>query len=283
MSPLRKRAALADGGVSYLEWPGEGPTLVFLHATGFNAETYKTLLAPLAGDARIIAIDQRGHGFSSLPTAPGLSQGWTVFRDDLIAFLGAVGGAPAILSGHSMGGTVCLMTAAVPDRVRALVLLEPVLVAANARSERSPGPDLADKALVRRSNFPSREAAIESYSSRGIFKAWPGSLVADYVNGGLVHQNDGSWRLACAPEWESECFRNTPLGIASVARDARCPISILHGTINSTTWASETTAISALHPDARVLPVDGASHFLPMEHPEIIRAEILRSLKLVEP
>ena len=42
---IRKSAALTDGAVSYLEWDGDGPALHFAHANGFNALTYRTLLA----------------------------------------------------------------------------------------------------------------------------------------------------------------------------------------------------------------------------------------------
>ena len=39
--------------------------LVFVHANGFNALTYRTLLAPLSGSLRIWAPDLRGHGGSA--------------------------------------------------------------------------------------------------------------------------------------------------------------------------------------------------------------------------
>ena len=41
--------------------------LVFVHANGFNALTYRTLLAPLSGSLRIWAPDLRGHGGTTLP------------------------------------------------------------------------------------------------------------------------------------------------------------------------------------------------------------------------
>ena len=59
------------GAMAALEFgpAGRPVDIVFSHANGFNALTYRTILAPLAADLRILAIDLRGHGASTLPTA----------------------------------------------------------------------------------------------------------------------------------------------------------------------------------------------------------------------
>src|SRR5208282_3707008 len=95
--PARKTLPMPEGEISCLEWEGDGPLLHFAHATGFNAETYRGLLAPLTDRFRVAASDQRGHGFSTLPTRPGLAKGWTVYRDDLVRILDRLDGGPAIL------------------------------------------------------------------------------------------------------------------------------------------------------------------------------------------
>jgi pimeloyl-ACP methyl ester carboxylesterase len=275
--PVRKNARLGDGAMSYLEWSGSGMRLNFAHANGFNAETYKSVLAPLADDFHVFACDQRGQGFSALPTTPGLAHNWTVFRDDLVSYLGCISDVPVVLAGHSMGGAASFMAAAIaPERVRALVLFEPVLVAPIERPGGNPGPDLAERTLKRRSAFPSFESAFEAYRGRGIFKTWPDATVEDYLRGGLKRISDGNWELTCAPVWEAECFRDTPMRISGLAKDIRCPVTIVYGTINSTSFDSEIANIVACRPDTRVVKVEGASHFLPMEHSEIVREEIER-------
>jgi pimeloyl-ACP methyl ester carboxylesterase len=279
IQPLRKHASLADGAISYLEWATTGPKLNFAHANGFNAETYRSILAPLTDRFHIFACDQRGHGASTLPTTSGLAKDWTVFRDDLLDYLNVISPEPIILAGHSMGATASLMAAAAsPDRVQALVLFEPVLVAPDARSHAhrraNPGPDLATLAARRRDTFPSFDAALNAYRGRGIFKNWPDALIADYLHGGLKPAIDGTLQLACPRVWEAESFRETPFGASRFARDVRCPITIVVGTIRSTSFDSEIEAIVATRPETRVVKVDGASHFLPMERPALVRAEI---------
>jgi pimeloyl-ACP methyl ester carboxylesterase len=273
--PTRKSISLDGGAMSYLEWVASGVPLNFAHANGFNAETYKSVLAPLADDFHVFASDQRGHGFSTLPATPGLAKGWTIYRDDLVAYLGRIAREPVILAGHSMGGTASFMAAALaPELVRALVLFEPVFVA--PVSDFNPRPDLASRTLKRRDVFPSFEAALEAYRCRGIFASWSDAMVEDYLSGGLIERTDGAWALACSPAWESESFRETPLSVSRLAPQVKCPITIVHGTRNSTAFESEIAGIVNARPDTRVVRVDGASHFLPMEWPEIVREEIVR-------
>jgi pimeloyl-ACP methyl ester carboxylesterase len=90
--------------------------VIFVHANGFNAQTYNTLLAPLAAGLRILAIDQRGHGASLLAAKAEGRRSWIDLRDDLIALLEVLDGPPVVLAGHSMGGTVSLLTAAERSR-----------------------------------------------------------------------------------------------------------------------------------------------------------------------
>src|SRR5262245_27760029 len=118
---VRKKMTLADGEVSYHEWEGDGPLLHFAHATGFNAEVYQSLLTPLQGGFHVTAADQRGHGFSTLPAAPGEQATWSNFAVDLQHILEKIDRGPAVLAGHSMGGLVSMMVAAThPERVRGL-------------------------------------------------------------------------------------------------------------------------------------------------------------------
>ncbi len=279
--------AFADGAVSYLEWDGAAdvPLLVFSHANGFNAFTYRSLLGPLSERFRIVAPDMRGHGLTTLATDPALIRGWKVYRDDLLRFVERLGGGPKILAGHSLGATTSLMAAAAqPDAARALVLVEPVLpsdrIAAVAAFARLFG--LEDRLIPRvapakrrRAQFVSREAALASFRGRGAFRSWPEAFVADYVAGGLVEDGAGAFRLACAPRWEAANFSVFPFRVAALGRTVRAPMTILYGTEHSSAPEPILQRLVAGHADARLVRVPGASHFLPMERLELVRDEIL--------
>ncbi|MGH8324622.1 MAG: alpha/beta fold hydrolase, partial [Steroidobacteraceae bacterium] len=176
----RKKMTLPDGDVSYLEWPSEAPRIHFSHANGFNAETYRDLLTPLAGRFRVTAADMRGHGFTTLPATPEARTDWRIFGSDLAALLDRLDPAPFYLAGHSMGAIASLMVAArYPARVKGIVLVEPVLVPRFSRMRQRlmrlmgiqppRGTDLAALAIKRRAIFPSFEMALASYRGRGAF------------------------------------------------------------------------------------------------------------------
>jgi pimeloyl-ACP methyl ester carboxylesterase len=288
MEPVRRNISLPEGTISYLEWEAElrAPVLIWSHANGFNASTYKSLLQPLAGSFRIIAWDMRGHGLTDLPLDKSLLTGWRVFRDDLLRFIDALDVKPKVIAGHSFGATASLLAAAVrPHVTDSLVLAEPVMppdgLALKARIARLLGR--ADKViplvamtLRRRSQFRSREDAVKGFTGRGAFKTWPTETLADYVETGLVPDGDG-FRLSCTPEWEAAAFGVYPFRLAHLGSAVRVPVTILAGTVNSTTNESVLNKFIKRHRNTRVVRVEGASHFLPMENPETVRAEIFRA------
>jgi pimeloyl-ACP methyl ester carboxylesterase len=272
---MRRSISFADGDVSQLAWDGVAPSLHFAHANGFNAQTYRGLLAPLAGRFRIAASDARGHGRTTLPATPGLAEGWTVFRDDLVAVLDRIAPNGAILAGHSMGATASLMVAAMrPELVRALVLVEPVLVPKHVTVGAS---ELSRRAEKRRDSFASPDEAFAAYRGRGAFKTWPDETLRDYLEGGLEPAADGGMRLSCRPAWEAEDFRSTPPGVSELASVLRCPVTLIHAD-DGTASGSEVAIFKRLHPATRVIVQPDATHFLPMEFPQLVREEIERVL-----
>jgi pimeloyl-ACP methyl ester carboxylesterase len=251
--------------------------IVFSHANGFNACTYRSILRPLAAELRILAIDLRGHGATTLPTATEGRDGWNEFRDDLLAFLAAATAGPVLLAGHSMGGTTSLLAAAAaPERVRALALFDPVIF--DAAMVRGAGESpLVQGALRRRASFPDRQAALEAYRGRGAFRTWSEEQLADYVAAGFHDTADGQVTLACAPEWEASNFRSHNYDPWAAFAQSRCPIQVLQAEIASTARLEE--RLEALTADGRIVveTVPGTSHFLPMERPDLVRAALTRA------
>ncbi|KQY89511.1 alpha/beta fold hydrolase [Brevundimonas sp. Root1423] len=250
--------------------------IVFVHANGFNAMTYRTLLAPLSGSLRIWAPDLRGHGGTSLPTDVVGRRHWHDHRDDLIAVLDALDGPPVILAGHSMGGTTALLAAAErPDRVAGLVLFDPVIwgrltVAAfklpllDRLASRIP---LVRNALRRRAVFDSREQALAAYLGRGAFKGWPEMMLADYLADGLTETADG-FVLACDPAWEASNYASQSHDPWRALKQLSRPVRILKGEHGSTCFLTGTPRGL---PHVTVETVPGGTHFFPM-----LRADIAR-------
>jgi pimeloyl-ACP methyl ester carboxylesterase len=116
------RTVRADGiTLAYRVWgPQDAPPVVLLHARGTDGADWAEIAPALAaGPRRVYAPDLRGHGRSDWPGG----YAYEAMRDDVLAFLGALGIARADVVGHSLGGAVaCLLAQHSPQRVRRLVL-----------------------------------------------------------------------------------------------------------------------------------------------------------------
>ena len=256
--------------------------VIFSHANGFNGRTYRSILSPLAATLRILAIDLRGHGATTLPTVIEGRDGWVEFRDDLLALLATVAEAPVVLAGHSMGGTSSLMAAAAdPQRVKALALFDPVVVPV----EMQRGPAMLDNpllqgALRRRATFPSKGAVVEAYRGRGAFRTWSEEQLADYVEAGFRDTSAGEVTLTCAPGWEASNFGTHNYDAWAAFRESRCPIRILRAEVGSTFRLEGHEAELAALGRVAVETVPGTSHFLPMERPDLVRQTLAEVVAL---
>jgi pimeloyl-ACP methyl ester carboxylesterase len=286
--PERRSIKMWDGEASVLAWEAadvRAPAMHFAHANGFNALTYRTLLEPLADDMRLYASDLRGHGQSTLAANPKGMQSWLIYRDDIVRTLNELDGRPKMLAGHSMGATASLMVAlAKPAWVTGLVLVEPVIMppqyvrwmkiarALGLAERLSP---LVAQAKKRRGIWPSREAMFEAYRGRGAFRTWPEDVVRDYITGGAVDfVDDKQVRLACTPGWEAANYASDAVDVWRELDGLRCPLTLIVGDKRSTCPDPVIELLIARRPEIRVVKVPGASHFLPMEYPEIVRREL---------
>ena len=257
--------------------------IVFLHANGFNARTYRTLLRPLAKDLRILAPDLRGHGRTQLPLKAQGRRSWRDLRDDIIALLVSLDGPPATLAGHSMGGTVALLAAAKASRrVRDLALFDPVILgpigvamahmpfANTMAAKRAP---IAVAAARRRSVFESRAAAFKAYKGRGAFKTWPDAVLKDYVADAFVDRLDGTVELACPPDWEAVNYTTHAHDPYAALRKFGGRVRILRGSRGSTCRVKDVGGFERRYSGATIERIEGG-HFFPMEKPEVVRGAL---------
>jgi len=108
-----------DGLLNIASGPPNGPALLLLHGFTNRWQTYEPILPELIKKWRVIAFDHRGHGRSA--RAPGRYTAAGFYQDAEAVLLGCVR-EPAVLLGHSMGGSLALHLAeAHPELARAVV------------------------------------------------------------------------------------------------------------------------------------------------------------------
>jgi pimeloyl-ACP methyl ester carboxylesterase len=280
--PAARTVALPNRGpglVAYLDFgPDDRPVdMVFLHANGFNALTYRHVLAPLARHYRVLAVDQRGHGRTNLETVVEGRRDWLDLQDDLLAFLETLDLNHTILAGHSMGATTCLLAAAYePIRCRGLILFDPVMPPPRPWTT-SPESGLIEATARRRAAFRSRAVALASYRGRGAFRTWPEPMLVDYVEAGFRDLPEGGISLACTPEWEASGYAAQEHDSWEALRRSICPTEIFRAETASTFHLSG--SLEGLGDRVAITTVPGTTHFLPMERPDIVQSAVTNSIE----
>jgi len=97
------------------------PPLIFLHGTGCEASDWIPVTDGLPRNQRLIALDFRGHGQSTVPTQPFTL---TDLADDVLNLTHRLNFQELVIVGHSLGGMVAMEVAQRSSRVIALLLLE---------------------------------------------------------------------------------------------------------------------------------------------------------------
>lgn len=128
-------------------WPGEGPTVILLHAGVADRRSWGSVALELSKQANVVAYDRRGFG-ESIPGSDRFSH-----VDDLIALLDHQDIETTWLVGSSAGGKLALEAALkVPHRIDGLVLISPAVSGAP-----SPNADDVDPELIEIERLITRE------------------------------------------------------------------------------------------------------------------------------
>ena len=91
-------AEVGDLNVRYLDWGGDGPTLLALHGLASSANWYDLVSPLLSRGYRVIAPDQRGHGKT---TQAPTGYDWHTLSSDAVGLLDELEIDRATVLGHS--------------------------------------------------------------------------------------------------------------------------------------------------------------------------------------
>jgi pimeloyl-ACP methyl ester carboxylesterase len=102
---------------------GVGPPILFVHGFSCDSHDWTWQIPHFVSSHRVIAVDLRGHGRSSV-TEKGYEP--FQFASDLAGLLQQLDAGPVIAMGHSLGGAI-VSTLAIefPELVRAVVSVDP--------------------------------------------------------------------------------------------------------------------------------------------------------------
>ncbi len=272
--------SLSWGTLEGLRWPRPGkPRVLCLHGWLDNAASFVPLSAHLE-DFDLVAIDFAGHGFSA--HRPETSRYYfPEYLYDLDELLDALGWDDCHIIGHSLGGGVaCGFTAALPERVKRLVLLDVVgiftipveqatrqlrLSLKSVRKNRSilkPYESVEEAMLARQKNSPLSDAAARLICERAL------EHTGDYYQ----------WRTDPRLNWRSPQFLTNDQVINILESISSPVLAITTATIEKFLGGDVLDQRLASIGDCTHVLHEGHHHFH-MEEAEIVAAHITEFLK----
>lgn len=247
------------------------PTLVLVHGLGAQLQHMThSLLARLAPDFRIVAVDRPGTGWSVRER--GSSHGLRAQGDVVAGLIGHLGLDRPVVVGHSLGGAVALALGLDhPDKTRGLVLVAPLtqptddvpeifqgLVIRNAVRRRLTAWTLATPLGIRHGEAV-RDTAFGPEAAPADF---------DVAGGALLGLRPGSFETASA---DLVAIPEELPGMKARYGDLAVPVAVIHGDRDALipvdtarTFAAETGASLAV--------LDDAGHMIPITRADEVAA-----------
>ena len=259
---------------------GDGPPLLFVHATGFNGRTYGPFTGRLAEHFTVWAPDLRAHGWS--PPPPDGDHLWTTLAADLLAIVDHLQIAHGELDcvGHSIGAaTLLLADAQRSGTIRRMYGYEPVVW--RMESQFGPGENpLIAMTAKRREVFPSRGAVFERFAARPPFNVVRADALHSYVTNGFEDLPDGTVQLRCRASDEAATYDGEWISTTARLDGGTTPVVIGRGSIAPDSAVAPDIGVPAHEalPHSRLVTYEGLGHFGPFEAPEVIADDALRSL-----
>ncbi len=264
--------------------------IVFSHANSFPASTYGVMFKSLKSRGFAVrAIEKFGHD-SQYP----VSNNWPHLVQQLVDFTQAEVekiGAPVFLVGHSFGGFVSLMAAALaPELARGVLLLDsPILggwrattlgVMKSAQMVGSFSPGATSQR--RRTHWPNAEEALAHFHHKKAFAKWDAQVLRDYIAHGTHDEGRGADKkrvLSFDRAVETAIYNTLPDNLDRLLQrhPVKCPVSFIGGT-HSAEMKQVGMAMTEKITQGRIMMLDG-SHLFPMEKPLATAAAIEAALR----
>lgn len=238
---------------------GQGQPILLVHGCGGSALGFDGAVGELARIGRVIAYDRRGSARSERPE-PYERTSVSEHADDAAALLDALAATPAIVVGHSYGGTVaCDLVLRHPECVQALVLLEPDAPRELAPAAAAWVDALGDRLRVvaaRHGAGAVGEALIAAVAGDGAWRALPEERRRVLTGNGpaILAELAGEWWLE-ADAGDLAAIEQPALLVAAADSPPE-----FHEPVN---------ALAAALPDARTVLV-GGDHIIDPATPEVL-------------
>ena len=262
---------------------GAGRLVVLVHGFPDGAYTWRRQLPALAAAGfHAVAPDLRGYGGSSRPRGVA-AYAMSRIEDDLVGLIRSYGVDRAAIVGHDFGGGIAWSFAMHhPERVARLAILNAPHAVAFARGLRSPRqlarswymfafqlPELPEWLLRRNDLRAIRAVYMRDPVSRDAFST------ADIERHIAALRPAGAFTAAV--NYYRALFRDARALTAAI-RVIRRPVLVLWGERDRYLGPELAAPDPRWVPDCRVVRIPDASHWVHLDAPDLVNAELIRFL-----
>ena len=245
---------------------GSGPPLVILHGLFGSGENYRSFAWDLGDEYRVILPDLRNHGQSG----HSFGMSYPVLANDVIETLDDMGVDRFHIIGHSMGGKTAMEIALTfPRRVDRLVVVD---IAPKKYGEQE---NSAAKALL--------ELPVSAFSTRAEMDAALSSYVKDrrtrlFLLKNAERDSSGRFRFRAGLEEIREGCADI-WGSIEGGRSFTGKTLFLKGGDSPYISDNDISLIAEFFPNARLVTISGAGHWVQADRPEEFVSSVRRFLE----
>ena len=125
--------SVRGNSLHYRDWGGSGQPVILVHGLASNCRIWDLVAPILAGEFRVVALDQRGHGKSFKPDT---GYDFATVVSDLDGVINSLELTHPIIVGHSWGGDVALeYDIAYPGKARGLCFVDGGTIEISGRAD----------------------------------------------------------------------------------------------------------------------------------------------------
>ena len=257
----------------YLEWGAPNkPNILMFHAVGMCAAIWNNAARDLAENYHVCSFDLRGHGDTEHPDG---EYTFMQIGQDTASVIRALKLEGSICIGHSAGGMSMLIADSLSPGIVGKGVLVDTRVGDSPMALLSPEEQKLrmQRTLQKRTVWESRDIMYEAYRDRRVFKPWTDEVFSDYIDGGTRSLGDGRVELKCNPVVEETFYENRRhLDTSKVLRGLGGEYMLLVGAYKGAQTAQD-AAVRHLAKESNgftVHELGAGSHFVPMEHPDLV-------------
>lgn len=243
---------------------GEGPLVVMIHGFPDFWYTWREQMEALAGEYRLVAIDQRGYNLSDKPEGVE-NYAMPLLVSDVVAVIHSLGEERAIVAGHDWGGMVAWQTAIdAPEVVERLIILN------------LPHPRGLMRELAKDEEQAANSQYARNFQQEGAHEVFTAAALAAWVTdpaarARYVEAFERSDFEAMLHYYKANYPRPPYTEDTSPLVKVRCPVLVIHGLDDQYLLAGALDRTwEWIDSDLTLVTIPGAGHFVQQEATELV-------------